>query len=110
MHYSNGRAARVGDVVRGKGYNIKHEIVGLLLSANPGSLACNCSVATVSIGSQLKCNGWIKADGAFEFQHSILADGTLAPGPSEVIATTEYGQLDAFVALDPLTGDILPPE
>ena len=111
MHYANGRAAKVGDLVRGKGYNIRHEIVGLLISANPGSYACNCSVATVSIGSQIKCHGWRKVDGALEFQREILADLSRGePLASEVIATIEYGQLDAFVALDPETGEILPPE
>jgi hypothetical protein len=75
MHYANGRAAKAGDLVRGKGYNIKHEIVGLLIFANPAATACNCQVATVTIE-----------------------------------ATVEYGQLDAFVALDPQTGEVLPAE
>lgn len=107
MHYSNGRAAKVGDLVRGKGYNIKHEIVGLLLSANAAATACNCTVATVSSGSQVKATGWRNTTiPGFAFAKD--ASGEVFPG--EVIATIEYGQLDAFVALDPATGEVLPPE
>src|SRR4051812_26306274 len=109
MHYANGRAAKVGDLVRGKGYNIKHEIVGLLLSAHPEATACNCTVATVSIGSQIKCVGWRGQDGSIAFPHAVVGDEKQLI-PSEVVATLEYGQLDSFVALDPNTGDVLPAE
>lgn len=110
MHYANGRAAKVGDIVRGKGYNIKHEITGLLLSANPGAAQCNCTVATVSTASQLKCHGWRNQQtGDLAFSHQDLEGGKV-PVISEVVATIEYGQLDAFVALNPETGEVLPPE
>lgn len=105
MHYANGRAANIGDVVRGKGYNIKHEITGLLLSANPAATACNCTIATVSVNSQVKALGWRdNKTGDFAFQNS---DGRVFVG--EVVATLEYGQLDAFLALNPDTGEVLPP-
>lgn len=100
MHYANGRAAKAGDVVRGKGYNIKHEITGVLMSATPGASACNCQVATVAtIPSLLELVGEhhrVAVFPASNFQPSLV--------------TIEYGQLDAFVALDPETGDVLPPE
>jgi hypothetical protein len=104
MHYANGRAAIAGDVVRGKGYNIKHEIVGLLVYANPGASACNCQVATVS--RNLNVKGAILETGETTLQPSY-------PGSLGQIALTgfmqiEYGQLDAFVALDPATGEVLP--
>jgi len=51
MHYANGRAARAGDLVRGSGYNIKDEIVGLLVFADPGASANNCRIATVTATS-----------------------------------------------------------
>ena len=107
MHYSNGRAAKAGDLVRGKGYNIKHEIVGLLVQAQPQSSSCNCQVATVTHGSQVLHN-------AFPYPEPKPESGALFFTGSEtrhsVIATLEYGQLDAFVAIDPNTGDVLPPE
>lgn len=108
MHYANGRAAKAGDVVRGKGYNIKHEIVGLLIFANPAGTACNCQVATVTKGSSVLHYAYPSpqpnGDGAVFFQ------GGTPPSFSRVEATVEYGQLDAFVAIDPNTGEVLPPE
>jgi hypothetical protein len=111
MHYANGRAAKVGDLVRGKGYNVKYEIIGLLIFANPGATACNCNVAHVGEQSALIARGWInKETGDVAFQSKQLADGTWQTVPSGVEASIEYGQLDAFVAIDPKTGDVLPPE
>ena len=107
MHYSNGRAAKAGDLVRGKGYNVKHEIIGLLVYANPGASACNCKVATVTKGSPVLNHGYSEqktSDGAIFLGH----EG--APSLYHVIASLEYGQLDDFVAIDPETGEILPPE
>ena len=106
MHYANGRAAQAGDVVRGKGYNIKHEITGLLVYANPGNSACNCQVATVTanlnVENSTSDNGEVFLKPKYSSSLGFLA--------SNGWATIEYGQLDAFVALDPATGEILPPE
>lgn len=107
MHYANGRAAKAGDVVRGKGYNIKHEIVGLLVYANPSSSACNCQVATVTKQTAVYIGGLpVAADSSDQ-----IGFGNSGPTSSMMVwATIEYGQLDAFVAIDPQTGEILPPE
>jgi hypothetical protein len=109
MHYANGRAAKAGDIVRGKGYNIKHEIVGLLIYAHPGSTACNCQVATVTKNSPVLHYAYP--------QPEPDVNGGLVFGQADtyrsqygVMATIEYGQLDAFVAIDPATGEVLPPE
>jgi hypothetical protein len=103
MHYANGRAARVGDIVRGKGYNFKHEIVGALIEAHPETTTCNCSVACIGVrkDAPLQMKGWVAFD----------ADGKLKVWDRlpEVQVSVEYGQLDAFVALDPDTGEVLPP-
>ena len=99
MHYANGRAAKLGDIVRGKGYNVKHEITGRLISAQPENTSCNCTVAYVGI------------DSVVNFDHYIGSDGKWAASSSvRVLASFEYGQLDGFVAIDPRTGDVLPPE
>ena len=97
MHYANGREAKVGDLVKGKGYNYKHEIIGLLIEANPGQTACNCKVATITKNSQVLCNVALNAK---------TIEGTLAF--YGVIGTIEYGQLDAFVAINPETGEVMP--
>lgn len=108
MHYANGRAAKAGDLVRGKGYNIKHEIVGLLIQANPASSSCNCSVATVTKGSQVLHNAFPRTE---PLENGDLTfEGMKPPSFYGVRATIEYGQLDAFVAIDPNSGEVLPPE
>jgi hypothetical protein len=119
MHYANGRTAKLGDVVRGKGYNVKHEIIGVLTSAQPQATACNCTVACVTQSSQFCVLGWKERDReAFSFPRrydTSVADANTPIWPGQLIvgevrATLEYGQLDAFVALDPMTGEVLPPE
>ena len=108
MHYANGRAAKAGDVIRGKGYNIKHEITGLLLFANPTSNACNCTIAAVTKSSQVLHHAFPQAEP--DVNGSVFYAG-LTPGSQfGVLATIEHGQLDAFVAIDPDTGEVLPPE
>ena len=104
MHYKNGRAAKVGDVVRGKGYNIGHEITGLLISATPDSSACNCTIATVTINPVRR----IMFNGNDEDLKTTVNQGYYLQ--QEIIAHQEYGQLDAFEALDPKTGEVLAPE
>jgi hypothetical protein len=48
MHYSDGTAALVGDIVRGKGYNIPYEIVGPVNQLLPGNgKTCNIRVLTI---------------------------------------------------------------
>lgn len=109
MHYSNGRIARVGDVVRGKGYNIKHEIIGLMTRINTGSESCNCEVACISVNSFVFVyalpNGVYNLPG---YSTRYGYDGTNSSNTSyRVEPTIEYGQCDAFVALDPKTGEVL---
>lgn len=93
MHYSNGRAAKIGDLVRGKGYNLKHEFTGVLLNANAAATACNCTIGTAVPQTNIRST-------------KIIIAGL----PEPVGVLCEYGQLDAFVALDPETGEVLPPE
>lgn len=106
MHYANGRAAKIGDLVRGRGYNLKHEFTGVLVHATPASSACNCQIATVTspapgtanaykgVVPNLDGNGW-----------DVLSYASVKIEPQ-----IEYGQLDAFLALDPATGEVLPPQ
>lgn len=104
MHYANGRAPKVGDLVRGKGYNFKHEIVGILVEAHPEADSCNCQISCIGVRPDwpvpmAKQNAVVGPEGEW-----------LASGVPQVESTLEYGQLDAFVAIDPKTGEILPSE
>lgn len=102
MHYKNGREAKVGDLVRGKGYNFKHEIIGILIAANPQSDTCNCTVATVGISKVFAAR--MIQDSAFDADGKVIPLGV----PPQMVASNESGQLDAFEALDPETGEVLP--
>jgi len=108
MHYSNGRAAKAGDLVRGKGYNIKYEIIGLLVYASPDASTCNCMVATVTQFSPVLLYARPSVEPTAE--GSLFYEGSFPPAVKAVEATIEHGQLDAFVAIDPQTGEVLPPE
>lgn len=43
MHYKDGTEARVGDIVRGRGYNLKYDIVGPVTELLKGD-TCNIRV------------------------------------------------------------------
>ena len=47
-HYKSGTAAAVGDIVKGRGYNVPHEIIGKVLEISEKSDTCNLTVACVS--------------------------------------------------------------
>lgn len=110
MHYANGRAAKIGDLVRGKGYNLKYEFTGILVFANPGVSACNCQVATVGEhAKQVWQQTLIHIPAGFDAKGNVTPN-SLEHSPVRVDSIIEYGQLDAFVAIDPNTGEILAPE
>lgn len=46
-HYSDGTEAKIGDIVKGIGYNVKHEIIGKVVNVRPGE-SCTLTVATVT--------------------------------------------------------------
>ena len=75
MHYRDGTEAKVGDVVKGTGYNIKHEISGKVTHLSTGSPTCNIQIMCVGAGTDIYRND----NGAVFVQ-----------------ATLEYGQCDAF--------------
>src|ERR1035437_1829708 len=100
MHYSNGREAKIGDLVRGHGYNVKHQIIGRLITAQPQNTACNCCVAYVGVHSEVLFTAYISPE----------TSDWLSANNVHVRASLEYGQLDGFVALDPNTNEVLLPE
>lgn len=44
-HYSDGTIAKLGDTVKGKTYNIPHEVVGVVVGIIADSESCNVRVA-----------------------------------------------------------------
>lgn len=100
MHYANGRAAKIGDLIRGHGYNVKHEIVGRLITARPHESSCNCTVAYVGVNSEVRFTAYATPQSSDWLQTSNI----------HVTASLEYGQLDGFVAIDPNSGDVLEAE
>lgn len=112
MHYANGRAARIGDLVIGKGYNLKFEFTGVLLDAQPQQASCNCKVATIAPPPSIEAQRYNGS--SFFGTIAPKADGTgwdyVGSYPSTITHYIEYGQLDAFLAIDPATGKVLPPE
>lgn len=86
MHYSDGTPAQVGDIVRGKGYNLPYEIVGPVTKLVPTNGAtCNIRVET-------RVPKW----------HPFVSDGdggTDRPESYTFETYEEAGQCDAFTLL-----------
>lgn len=78
-HYRNGDLAQKGDRVRGRGYNIKGEIDGLVLKVTPGAETCNIVIGTLGV----------KWD-------ANPVSGQAATEDFREHPTIEYGQADAF--------------
>lgn len=53
MHYRDGTEAKLGDLVRGRGYNIKHEVHGIVVGLTPGHTSCNIHIATLRAAQPL---------------------------------------------------------
>jgi hypothetical protein len=89
-HYKNGEIAEVGDLVKGRGYNVKHEIVGKILSINQNSETCNLTIAHV-IETRIDPN----------MDPRLAAADAASPGvtywdSSLLKVGVEYGQTDHF--------------
>lgn len=101
-HYRDGTAAKVGDVVRGKGYNVRDkagnlkEIVGTVVGVTPGSDTCNIQVAHV-VTEPLAA---MPSSYFFRQQENVVIGcgpegGTAGPQIAARVSL-EYGQCDAF--------------
>ena len=80
-HYKDGTPAKVGDRVKGHGYNVKGDIEGYVLDVTPGATSCNVKVATVSVTD----------DETLAKELQIV--GGAGTYPTFLV---EYGQADAF--------------
>lgn len=70
-HYQDGTPAQIGDIVKGQGYNVKHEIIGKVLDIKEET-SCNLTLVCISQDSQVyvgdgkKTWGW-KIDPTIEY-------------------------------------------
>lgn len=87
-HYKDGTPAKYGDIVKGRGYNVKHEIVGKVVGLTLGTNTCNIQVAHVDAESRMVLPVWPDQEIANKFKHADMTP--------EVKASIEYGQCDAF--------------
>jgi len=88
-HYADGERALPGQIVRGKGYNLRddvgelREFVGLLLSVNENAQVCNVTIL-------------VPEEGGGFLHHTV--DGIVKSG-AIVYGKVEYGQADHFLRL-----------
>lgn len=93
-HYADGTTVREGDVVRGKGYNIKDskgdlkEVVGIVVGVTPKDEACNLTI--------------LLPDGALGYfqqtrgDHKTGADRCVG---HVITGRVEFGQTDHFTKI-----------
>lgn len=92
-HYKDGTEALPGDIARGKGYNIPHEVTGVVLQVFPAE-SCNLRI---SVATEKK----YPADLDFKYQNFINAPvGPLYKKPDgsigEVELNIEAGSVQEF--------------
>lgn len=47
MHYRDGTQAHLGDIARGRGYNLPHDVQGVVVGLTPGSESCSIHLAVL---------------------------------------------------------------
>lgn len=82
-HYKDGTEANVGDLVKGRGYNVPHEIIGRVVNVRPGE-SCTLSVAYVGIKTKIFFEMCKDKDVGRPFE------------PCTVVADIEYGDTKGF--------------
>lgn len=105
--YMNGREAVVGDVVKGRGKNFKHEIVGILVGITElGPDISEGRILCVGRKHDSPSVLGVKADTTF------TKDGKVFLGKEPRLtmeAQVEYCRVDELEGLDHVTGDALVP-
>lgn len=80
-HYKDGSAAHLGDTVRGRGYNLPHDITGVVVGLTPGAGACDLHVATARAAKGTGTEAAVYA--ALYEEHGTCAEfELLVPSPS----------------------------
>jgi len=100
-HYKDGTPAKVGDVVRGKGYNVKgpdgqlKEITGVVVHINPGSESCNLQVEFVEISRMPDGFSWPDLK-LFRLWEGVRIMNDAGGGHSIVTRGMDYGETAHF--------------
>lgn len=97
MHYKDGTEARLGDVVKGAGYNVPGVIVGTVVHLTPAADACNIQVAYVAT-AELP-GGFTNPDHHLFHQTCVIGEACPEAGRDCRVGAyvdREYGQCDAF--------------
>jgi hypothetical protein len=97
MHYKDGTEAKLGDVVKGEGYNVKGVIVGTVVHLTPGSEACNIQIVH-PIVKELPPD-FAQPNYADFYPRSMIVSACRDAGRNAMISANlglEYGQCDAF--------------
>jgi hypothetical protein len=84
-HYKDGTAAHLGDEVRGKGYNIPHEVTGGVVGITPGAGSCDLHIVTARAAKAVGTEVAVYA--TLTEEHGTCADfELLRPSPSRGVA------------------------
>ncbi len=86
-HYKDGTEAKVGDLVRGKGYNVPHEIIGRVVNVRPGE-SCTLSIAFVGDKTPIQFTVEPGNKGTHDINRPFAA--------CHVVAEIEYGDTKGF--------------
>lgn len=109
-HYADGTQAKVGDTVRGTGYNLKDAdgkprvFVGTVVGVTPGSTSCNIQVAHVVV-TQVAEEDYVSTVKLHQHfaQKCVIGCGPDGgkSGTPRVLATAhiEYGECSQFVKI-----------
>jgi acyl-[acyl carrier protein]--UDP-N-acetylglucosamine O-acyltransferase len=89
-HYSDGTEARIGDLVKGTGYNIKREIVGKVIQVTAGTDSCNLAVAHIDHDSPVMFIDAVKSSTTNVAGHTQIGYGVM------VVPRVEYGDTKGF--------------
>lgn len=95
MHYRDGKEAKIGDVVKGTGYNVKGVIVGTVVELTPGTDSCNIRVAHPQLCRLAESVPWPNHElfPRSPDKHYLTNEGGVC---GTVALDVEYGQCDAF--------------
>ena len=94
-HYKDGTEAKLGDLVKGRGYNVDREIVGKVIQIAKAE-SCNLAIAHIGHGSQV-----LFSDAKLPQPHAENAEGHTQIGYHVIVTpVVEYGQADAFEKID----------
>jgi hypothetical protein len=94
MHYKDGTPAQLGDVVKGKGYNIKGadgqpaEIVGQVAHLSAGATTCNLKIVRIK---SIKLGDDFRGPNFELFSPKCVIESGVA-----YVVESEYGQVDHF--------------